>query len=526
MRLRDRAHDLGAKDGSARPFQLPTLRFFVKFHEMSARPLSYTQLGAALAAGLALRLFFIWRFPFYSGDTKFYEELARNWLYHGVYGLYVHGELTAVDMRVPGYPAFLAAIYFAIGRSARVVMVAQALVDLGTCVLAALIATRLAPVSRRALVRTAALWMAALCPFTADYTAVVLTETLATFFTTAAVLVFVYFLTEPELDLPAHAAADSSTRRKVYSFAAWFLLLGIIAGLGTLVRPETPLVLAAAGSALCIRWWRRANWPKLILAASWMCVGLLLPLAPWAARNAQAFGRVEFLGPRYAQSYGDFIPRGFIAWTQTWLTRFGDSYLMTWKLGKQPIGIETVPGVAFDSDAERARVAELLGLYNRDLEMTPLLDHEFAVLAAERTARVPLRTYIFVPAARIAAMWFTPRIELLPYSGKLWPVGVHWQGNPVDFGVTFGFGVLGLVYLGMAVAGWWLCRTQLAVTFLILFIAIRTVAMTQLQTVEPRYVIECFPVIVALGAMVWAIPRRQSATDVGTARAATESAST
>jgi len=145
---------------------------------MSARPFSYIQLGAALAAGLGLRLFFIWHFPFYSGDTKFYEELARNWLDHGVYGLYVGGSLAAVDMRVPGYPAFLAAIYFAMGRSARVVMVVQTLVDLG--------AARLAPVSRRAMVGTAALWMAALCPFTADYTAVVLTETLAIFFTTLA----------------------------------------------------------------------------------------------------------------------------------------------------------------------------------------------------------------------------------------------------------------------------------------------------------------------------------------------------
>ena len=296
---------------------------------MSARPFSYTQLGAALGAGLALRLFFIWRFPFHSGDTKFYEELARNWLYHGVYGLYIRGELTAVDVRVPGYPAFLAAIYFALGRSARVVMVAQALVDLGTCVLAALIAARLAPVSRRAVAGTAALWMAALCPFTADYTAVVLTETLATFFTTAAVLVFIYFLADPALD----ASADSLLHGKSFFFAGWFLLLGIIAGLGTLVRPETPLVLAAAGIALCVRWWRRANWPKLILATCWMCVGLLLPLAPWAARNARTFGRVEFLGPRYAESFGDFIPRGFIAWTQTWMTQFGDAYLMSWKLG-------------------------------------------------------------------------------------------------------------------------------------------------------------------------------------------------
>jgi len=40
----------------------------------------YKHLLPALLAGLALRLFFIWRFPFYSGDTAYYEELARNWL--------------------------------------------------------------------------------------------------------------------------------------------------------------------------------------------------------------------------------------------------------------------------------------------------------------------------------------------------------------------------------------------------------------------------------------------------------------
>jgi 4-amino-4-deoxy-L-arabinose transferase-like glycosyltransferase len=491
---------------------------------MSARPFSYTQLGLALAAGLALRLFFIWHFPFYSGDTKFYEELAWNWLDHGVYGLYMHGALTAVDMRVPGYPAFLAAIYFVIGRSARAVMVAQAFVDLATCVLASLIAALLVPVSRRAVAGTAALWMAALCPFTADYTAVVLTETLATFLTTAVVLVFVYLLSARVLNSSSDAPSDLSARRKAFSFAGWFLLLGFIAGLGTLVRPETPLVLAAAGIALCIRWWRPANWPKLILATCWMCAGLLLPLAPWAARNARAFGRVEFLGPRYAQTYGDFIPRGYFAWTQTWMTRFGDAYLVAWSLGNQPIGIDAVPSSAFDSNAERARVAALLRRYNSDLKMTPLLDREFANLAAERTARNPLRTYIYVPAGRIAAMWFTPRIELLPYSGKLWPPGEKWRGNPADFGVTFGFGILGVVYLVLAAVGWWRYRAQLTATFLILFVVIRTVAMTQLQTVEPRYVIECFPVIMvvaALGALALAMPDRAEKSDQDLSRAPT-----
>src|ERR1700683_2807817 len=128
------------------------------FDPMIARPFSYRQLGAALAAGLALRLFFIWRFPFYSGDTKFYEELARNWLDHGVYGLYVRGALTAVDMRVPGYPAFLAAIYFAMGRSAQGVMAAPGLLDLARLVVGGLLAARLGPGSRGAVGGAAGVW--------------------------------------------------------------------------------------------------------------------------------------------------------------------------------------------------------------------------------------------------------------------------------------------------------------------------------------------------------------------------------
>jgi hypothetical protein len=89
---------------------------FLRTFAMTIRPFSYTQLGLALAAGLALRLYFIVHFPFYAGDTKFYEELARNWMDHGVYGLLVMGQLVPVDMRTPGYPSFLAAIYFLLPR--------------------------------------------------------------------------------------------------------------------------------------------------------------------------------------------------------------------------------------------------------------------------------------------------------------------------------------------------------------------------------------------------------------------------
>ncbi|MGH7936771.1 MAG: glycosyltransferase family 39 protein, partial [Chthoniobacterales bacterium] len=236
------------------------------------------------------------------------------------------------DMRVPGYPAFLAAIYALFGPSHRAVLVAQAIVGLLTCLGIAAIAARLAPTSSQRKAATAALWIAALCPFTANYASILLTESLAIFLTTFALLIFISLL-----DHPFIARSDSPSSRSIFSFAGWVASGGILVGLGTLVRPETPLVLAAAGLVFTIRLRRRIDWPKLILTVSWMSVGLILPLLPWAARNARVLGRIQFLAPYYAETEGDFLPHGFFNWSKTWMTRPEDNYLVPWKLGKAPI---------------------------------------------------------------------------------------------------------------------------------------------------------------------------------------------
>jgi hypothetical protein len=467
------------------------------------RYLSYKHLVLALLLGFTLRLFFIIRFPFNAGDTKFYEELARNWLDHGVYGLFIHGQLLSVDMRMPGYPAFLAGVYAAIGRSSRAVMLFQAVIDLMTCVLTAMIAASIAPVHSKTRVATVALWLAALCPFTANYSAAVLTEVLATFLSTLAALTFVIALGRAS----ANFSNQPLNKETPVSDAGWWLLTGMLIGLGTLVRPETPLLLLAAGLMLAVYWRRRKNWSKLFLALAWMSVGLILPLTPWASRNARTMGRIEFLAPRYAESYGDFIPRGFYAWTGTWMARFSEAYLVTWKLGKEPLQVAGLPAAAFDSSEERACVETLFDRYDSNLLMTPAIDRGFLILARERTDRRPIRTYIEIPLARMWTMWFTPRIALLPYSGDLWPPAEKWRSNRTDFGVTLGFGVLNFVYIVLALVGAGRFRRHPAVSFLITLVLMRTVFLTQLQTVEPRYVIVCYPVILALGALAWSLPQ-------------------
>ncbi|MGA8142467.1 MAG: hypothetical protein WB987_01085 [Candidatus Acidiferrales bacterium] len=489
-------------------------------------PISYGHLVAALLCGLALRFFFITRFPFYAGDTKFYEELARNWLDHGVYGLFIRGELIPVDQRVPGYPAFLAVVYSLFGRTRTAVMLAQAVIDLGSCVMAALIAARIAPAQKKSVVAAIALWLAALCPFTASYTAAVITETLAAFFTTLALLILIWALTDSARDPSEMQSLDPSRERfagpshgrstdgrATLWLTGLFLVAGFIVGLGTLVRPETPLVLAGAGLVICVRWRNPADWSKAVLASLWMGVGLVLALVPWAARNARTMGRIDFLAPQYAESAGDYIPRGFYAWTRTWMVRYRDAYGVTWAVGKRRIAIDAFPGSAFDSDAERTRVASLLASYNSDLKVTPALDRRFEALAHERAARHPLRTFVMIPVERAFVIWFTPRVDVLRYSGRLWPPGEQHQAKPMEFDVTVIFGILNFVYAGLALAGAWRFRANPGCALLVSYLAIRTVLLTQLTTVEPRYVVVCFPIVAALGALAFVKSRRDISSD-------------
>jgi hypothetical protein len=457
---------------------------------------------SAVLAGLALRIVFVLKFPVTdAGDSPFYIDLAWNWLRNHVYGFVVNGRLASVDMRVPGYPAFLAGIFAFAGRSDRAVLFAQAGLDMAACVAIALIAARLAPPASRQRVTIAGLWLAALCPFTANYTAAILAETLAVFLTALAILVLL------QTGLGGLFRPEPNAAPRGNSLSPWFLG-GIVVGFGTLVRPEAPLLLLAAGLVLVGQWWRPADWPRLIRAAALMAAGLLLPLLPWAARNQRTLHEVQFLAPRYAQLPGELAPRGFDAWTRTWLWRFRDVYQVDWKLDSAPITLDDIPRSAFDSPPQRARVANLLAAYNENLTLSPEEDRAFAAIARERTAHDPLRTYLKIPALRSFTLLFAPRLELLPYSGQFFPIADEWENDRGDFCVTLALIAVNGVYLALAAAGAWIAwrisPVRPGVAFLLLFILVRTAFIAWfVETPEPRYLLECFPALIALGAFVF-----------------------
>ena len=471
-----------------------------------------THIAFAVLTGLMLRIYFVLKFPVtQSGDAPFYIELAWNWLKNGVYGFTVNGQLTPVDMRVPGYPAFLAAIFAFAGKSPQAVMLAQGVVDLAGCFLIALIAERLAAPESRRRAFIAGLWLAVLCPFTANYPAVVLTETLVTFLTALAILV----LLETELGRRATNQSDAAFIADGF-FANPWLIAGIVVGFGTLVRPETPLLLISAGVVLCVRWRHPEDWPKLARAGMLLGLGVLLPLLPWAARNWRVLHKVQFLAPRYSELPGEYTPLGLTDWTRTWMWRFRDVYRVTWKVNDEPISADDLPAGAFDSADERVRVEILLEKYNESTTMDPEMDSQFREIARERTERHPLRTYVEVPFLRTLAIWFTPRVELLPVSAQVWPLREEWEKDRADLLATLALVATNAFYLGLAIWGAWLARDRPGWALLVVFILVRTIFFSiYVEAPEPRYVLECFPAILAFATQPFARARGNQLSSTG-----------
>jgi hypothetical protein len=466
----------------------------------------------ALAAGLGLRLYFVLKFPANSGDTVLYEQIAANWLKHHAYAMDVGGAVTPVDLRMPGYPAFLAIIYTVTGRTgpdARLwVMLAQIGIDLLSCLLMARLAGLLASTSGDSTpnkrVYSGALWIAALCPFTANYTAVPLTEVFATFWTALACCALVIALRrvrEPDFLLKS---THLPLRRSV-EYAA--LAAGIIIGAGTLFRPETPILFIAAVMVFGGLFLLQGNFRRWFIVSLAMGLGCLMVLSPWGFRNMVTLGEPQLLAPKNSNLPGELVPYGFMAWEKTWLYRVRDCYLVPWRLNGEAIFVDDLPSRAFDTLEEKQRVAAILEQYNDELTLTAEEDAAFAQLASERNARHPVRTYLWLPLARAFTIWFTPRIELLPVSGHVFPLAQMREDDPVDQEVTSLFFLLNLFYVGLGIWGavrlW---RSSPAarpvVAFMALFILLRTTFLTTLETPEPRYVLVCFPALIAMGAQV------------------------
>jgi 4-amino-4-deoxy-L-arabinose transferase-like glycosyltransferase len=439
--------------------------------------------GIGVLAALALRLFFLVKFPRVTVDSRFYADLGWNWWQHGVFGLTTSEGLMPSAARLPGYPALLAFLFAIFGMDRYTpVLVLQVLIDVVTCFVVADLARRC--VSPRA--AKAAFLLTALCPFLASYSAAALTETLEVFFTALA------------LNFAVTGLADLEDGRS----RAW-LGCGLAVGACNLLRPDGGLLLIAIslylGLVLLRRVRSRQAVAAVLLAGVIVAAGALAPLGLWGLRNWHTLHEIRFLPPRYANEKDEFVPAGFNRWVKTWIADYVSTEEIYWNVPGDTIDAGNLPLRALDSPEQRQKTYALIAAYNRDKQVSPELDAQFSALAAERIRAAPLRYYVWLPALRIVDMWLRPRTELLPPDTRWYEFtdDLRWMV------LTVALGVIGVVYVLAGVAGAIRGRPIAWIGLLVLFIVVRSLFLGTLENPEPRYTLECYPALVVLASGLW-----------------------
>jgi len=481
-------------------------------------------------------------------DAKVYSHIAINVLANGIYSTDTEAPLKPTMIRVPGYPLFLAGIYksFGVGND-NAVRMAQALLNVGTGILAALIAWNWTA-GRRRRRRKSAMWalvLTAFCPFLINYTAVLLTETLTVFLVAALTLTATYAIRSVRLS------------RSVI----WWIAAGLLGGAVAQVRPDGGLFAAGVGVSLVIveliRGGFRNGILPLIVKGAVFSIAFVLVLVPWTVRNERVFGLFQPIAPGHAEMPDEFVPQGYNLWLRTWVDDFKYVDPFVWSLEQKRLDINQIPASAFASDDEKARVAALIDQYNNsdpdhpmkppepakkadsddtddsddsadtgdnsddndkgddsdsgddqedeqlNLQITPTVDAQFAEIARARIAADPFRFYATLPAERSASMWFDTHSEYYPFAGEMFPIDKLDSETHQNIWLP-AFDLVTWLYTLLAFVGLLLSFRRRTWIWAVLVLAIavpRAAFMGTLENPEPRYLMEVFLFAAILAAI-------------------------
>lgn len=350
--------------------------------------------AAALLPRLLLALFA----PAAGGDTTTYAAVAGNILHHGCVSL--SDPATGACMphwggnQLPGYPAFLALVWFLAWESWTVAGIAQSL----------LFATAAAYLYRGldsclpAWTAFLAAMLVALSPLTVPWARFALGDTLA-------------------LALGVWVLAEVA-----YSLGVGRLLVVRVAvpfALGLFVRYDGvfyAIPVAIAGFYL--------HSPTEAVRRG-LAIALLtaLPLGAWWTRSIAA--GLPWMPPLTFMSEGRPAPIGYLAWGQTWATTQYQAPLWWYPVRAANYDEIRIEDIAYANPAERQEVERLLFALaaHAGRDFPEDIDQAFMMLARKRQAEDPVKFWLTLPLQRIWQIWFNP------YDSAGWPVSIGWQGG-------------------------------------------------------------------------------------------------
>jgi hypothetical protein len=262
------------------------------------------------------------------------------------------------------------------------------------------------------------------------------------------------------------------------------------------MRPDGGILLAAIGLYLL---WRLAQTQERRGQLFWAGFLVLLisvaPLIPWTIRNWRQFHRFEPLAPRYASDPDEFVPSGFDRWMRTWIVDYVSTEEVYWQVPGSDVDLNNLPARAIDNEREQQQTQAIFDDYSKSHVVGPELNARFDQLARSRIQRDPIRYYVWLPLLRIGDMWLRPRTEMLPLDSRWW----EYADDTQDCILATLWGVLNLLFLFAAVMGLVRGPRPMYLGMMLLFVVLRSAFLGTMENPEPRYTLQCFPIVLLLG---------------------------
>jgi len=360
----------------------------------SERATGILLLAATAAIVLFPRLAFVAAGAHVAGDSHTYALVAQNILNNFCVSMSEPQSGTCAPHwggnQLPGYPAFVAAVWAVAGGGIGAPLVAQSLVTVVAAIYLVIVVVR-SGYGRGAAWLTAA--AVGLSPSLVGWSRTFLTEGLA-------IALSLWVLAEV-------LRSDAESRLRVWS-------LGLALAAGLFVRYDFAIIVIPVGVAAFL-----IHRPKV--AATRLVAIALIVAVPYASWTVRSVARdLPILPPFGVTPSGETVPEGLLAWMGTWVAKQGRLPSTVWAaVNRDYLALEP-PKDVFGAGGQTGRVDALLGelRLRQGRSIPPELDAQFAALAVERRAHEPFRQWVLLPMRRAVDMWGSP----FPSLG--WPVSV------------------------------------------------------------------------------------------------------